>query len=63
MKQIYNDAGQLTEDGKKATEEFKEMAKALMSAADNISGVSVTNSILANMLGNLASEEILKRKS
>lgn len=63
MKQIYNDAGQLTEDGKKATEEFKEMAKTLMSAAANISGVSVTNSILSNMLGNIASEEILKRKS
>jgi hypothetical protein len=63
MKQIYNDAGQLSEDGKKATEEFKEMAKALMSAATNISGVLVTNSVLSNMIGNIASEEILKRKS
>lgn len=57
---IYNDAGKLSEEGKKATEAFTKIVKSLVNDGQNDSEKRVNGAVLANLIGDIVAEEITK---
>lgn len=59
---IYNEMGQLTEDGKKATHDLKEMVKGFLSDGKDESEVRMIGSILTGIVAETASNMAVGKK-
>ena len=59
---LYSESGRLSEVGKKATAEFREMTKKLLSLAESAQEARLLGSILSSLINDCASEEALKKR-
>jgi hypothetical protein len=50
---IYNEAGQLSEEGKKATEPFREVVSSLLATTNDPNEMAITASLLKSIIGDM----------
>lgn len=62
MKKIFNEAGRLTEEGKAATQEFKEMARSFVASGQDENEVSIIGSLLSSMIADVTLDEKIRKK-
>jgi hypothetical protein len=58
---IYNEAGQLSDSGKKATEEFRKLVKSFLCEGKSDTEIRLIGSLLCNVIGDETSKETIKK--
>ncbi len=58
---IFNEAGRLTEEGKKATESFVVMANDLIGTGNTPEEKRLIGSILSSIIGDIVTDQVTKK--